>query len=127
MCVSCGISVRLLAFVYASVHAGIAREEMDLKVEEETVVPGLGYSVDIMLPEIGVCVEFEGPTHFISDLASGVDTRFNGTFLSVFGALSPPPHSREREERERDERERESERAREREREREEDRFTINR
>jgi hypothetical protein len=75
--------------VCVCVYAGIAREELKLDVEEEMVIPGLGYSVDIMLPEIGVCVEFDGPTHFISDLSSGADTRFNGPCIPDTGPLYP--------------------------------------
>ena len=105
MCVCVCVSVSVSVSV--SVCAGIAREELKLHVEEEIVIPGLGYSVDVMLPEIGVGVEFDGPTHFISDLSSGADTRFNG---SVNCRDRPSILS---------EREREGEREREKERDRE--------
>ena len=59
--------------------AGIAREDLGLKVEEEAVLKDLGYSVDVLLRELGVCVEFDGPSHFITDLSSGLDSRFNGS------------------------------------------------
>ena len=58
--------------------ARVAREELLLGIEEEAIVEGLGYSVDVLVPALNVCLEFDGPTHFITDLGTGADARFNG-------------------------------------------------
>jgi len=63
--------------------ARLARAELGLCVEEEVIVGALGYSVDAWLPDYNVCIEFDGPTHFVTDLSSGVDSRCNGECVFV--------------------------------------------
>ena len=51
------------------------------QVEEEVLLEGTGYSVDMLVhaPLTNVYIEFDGPSHFITDLATAADSRFNGS------------------------------------------------
>lgn len=63
--------------------ARILRQELRYAIEEEVVIPGLGYSVDIMIPNMDMCVEIDGPSHFVTDLWSRLDRPNGPTMLKT--------------------------------------------
>jgi len=70
--------------------AKVVRDELRFEAAEEVVIPQLGYSVDVMIPKMRVCIEVDGPSHFVTDLGSGLDSRPNGLAPSSCVPSLPP-------------------------------------